>query len=163
MSEAIWSSTAPVTNTIRSRSRREKMSKLRSPRFDCSMTMGTSALSGSGILSCMRLFLLFIVVLPLHRVKCARLQEDSWHAALFAERKAFRKSEPLLRPALDAFDASDVKFGRCGEGQIGQPPHFPPAPHHGVQDKAAHAVQRSDDHQASRPAGRGTAERKSVG
>src|SRR3546814_6515983 len=77
MSEAIWSSTAPVTNTIRSRSRREKMSKLRSPRFDCSMTMGTSALSGSGILSCMRLFLLFIVVLPLHRVKCARLQEDS--------------------------------------------------------------------------------------
>src|SRR3546814_7872226 len=74
------------------------MSKLRSPRFDCSMTMGTSALSGSGILSCMRLFLLFIVVLPLHRVKCARLQEDSWHAALFAERKAFRKSETVTPP-----------------------------------------------------------------
>src|SRR3546814_16938944 len=62
------------------------------------MTMGTSALSGSGILSCMRLFLLFIVVLPLHRVKCARLQEDSWHAALFAERKAFRKSETVTPP-----------------------------------------------------------------
>src|SRR3546814_702103 len=98
MSEAIWSSTAPVTNTIRSRSKREKMSKLRSPRFDCSMTMGTSALSGSGILSCMRLFLLFIVVLPLHRVHCARLQEDSWHAALFSERKAFRTSETVTPP-----------------------------------------------------------------
>ena len=42
ISEAMWSSTSPVTKTIRSRSSREKMSKLRSPRFDCSMTMGTS-------------------------------------------------------------------------------------------------------------------------
>ena len=40
--EAIWSSIAPVMKTIRSRSSREKMSKLRSPRLDCSMTMGTS-------------------------------------------------------------------------------------------------------------------------
>ena len=47
MSEAMPSSTPPVTNTMRSRSKREKMSKLRSPRLDCSMTMGTSALIGS--------------------------------------------------------------------------------------------------------------------
>src|SRR3546814_5189165 len=46
----------------------------------------------------MRLFLLFIVVPPLHRVKCARLQEDSWHAALFAKRKAFGKSETVTPP-----------------------------------------------------------------
>ena len=42
MSEAMPSSTPPVTKMIRSRSRREKMSNERSPRFDCSMTIGTS-------------------------------------------------------------------------------------------------------------------------
>src|SRR3546814_898970 len=47
ISEAIWSSTSPVTKTIRSRSRREKMSKLRSPRLVCSTTTGTRAASGS--------------------------------------------------------------------------------------------------------------------
>ena len=39
---AIWSSIGPVVEMIRSRSSREKMSKLRSARLDCSMTMGTS-------------------------------------------------------------------------------------------------------------------------
>ena len=43
ISEAMPSSTWPVTNTIRSRSRRLKMSKLRSPRLVCSTTTGTSA------------------------------------------------------------------------------------------------------------------------
>jgi hypothetical protein len=43
MTEAMWSSTSPVTKMIRSRSRREKMSKLRSPRLDCSTTTGISA------------------------------------------------------------------------------------------------------------------------
>jgi hypothetical protein len=43
ISEAIWSSTSPVTNTMRSRSRRLKMSKLRSPRLVLSTTTGTSA------------------------------------------------------------------------------------------------------------------------
>src|SRR3546814_19782407 len=47
ISDAIWSSTSPVTKTIRSRSRREKMSKLRSPRLVCSTTTGTRAASGS--------------------------------------------------------------------------------------------------------------------
>jgi len=43
ISEAMWSSTSPVMNTIRSRSRRLKMSKLRSPRLVLSITTGTSA------------------------------------------------------------------------------------------------------------------------
>ncbi len=43
ISEAMLSSTWPVTNTIRSRNRRLKMSKLRSPRLVCSTTTGTSA------------------------------------------------------------------------------------------------------------------------
>src|SRR6478736_671815 len=42
ISEAMPSSTGPVTNTIRSRSRRLKMSKLRSPRLVLSTTTGTS-------------------------------------------------------------------------------------------------------------------------
>ena len=41
--EAMLSSIWSVTNTIRSRSRREKMSKLRSPRLVCSTTTGTRA------------------------------------------------------------------------------------------------------------------------
>ena len=41
--EAMLSSTGPVTNTMRSRSRRLKMSKLRSPRLVLSTTTGTSA------------------------------------------------------------------------------------------------------------------------
>src|SRR3990167_8680221 len=47
ISEAIWSSTSPVTKTIRSRSRREKMSKLRSPGLVCTTTPGPRAASGS--------------------------------------------------------------------------------------------------------------------
>ena len=38
------SSTAPTMKMMRSRSRREKMSNERSPRADCSMTIGTSLL-----------------------------------------------------------------------------------------------------------------------
>src|ERR1044072_3725739 len=41
---------------IRSRSMRENMLKLRSPLFDCSMTIGTSAERGSVIMSCMIVF-----------------------------------------------------------------------------------------------------------
>ena len=43
ISEAMWSSTSPVMKTMRSRSRRLKMSKLRSPRLVCSTTIGTRA------------------------------------------------------------------------------------------------------------------------
>ena len=50
ISDAMPSSTWPVTNTMRSRSRRLKMSKLRSPRLVCSTTTGTSApVSGSRV------------------------------------------------------------------------------------------------------------------
>ncbi|MNW68233.1 hypothetical protein D3C74_469490 [compost metagenome] len=44
ISEAMPSSDGPVRKMIRSRSRREKMSNDRSPRLDCSTTIGTRLL-----------------------------------------------------------------------------------------------------------------------
>ena len=85
---AIWSSIAPVMKMIRSRSSREKMSKLRSPRLDCSMTMGTSceAMSWWSITGCGSL-----LVCCLHRADRGKVQ---------AAASDMRKGGPVSRTAL---------------------------------------------------------------
>src|SRR3546814_12601701 len=89
------------------------MSKLRSPRFDCSMTMGTRALTMSAWSMWGRI--LCIGLLRLHRVKATRVQALSARArggdrAAIVEQRRARAGRPAApdagrRHGIDARDA----------------------------------------------------------
>ncbi len=66
---------------------------------------------------------------PLHRHKSGQVQGVVWGA--------------------DDPSVSSFEIGRCREGQISQAAYFAASAHDGVKDQAAHAGQRSQDHEAS--------------
>src|SRR3954463_4123183 len=114
------------------------MSKLRSPRLDCSMTMGTRPPSGdwekpalvrgrakSPVSNGLCMMCLWILV-PLERPTSALAETSSSPA-------------PALITILDA---------RGGMREVGEPPHLAPTAHDSIEDQAGKAVERGHDHQS---------------